>query len=682
MVPLVVLALAFHFAPASSQLGAKAGSRVTQPSDPPSPSVTLRSTSGATIGFHTNNGETVDDAPPQVRELPYLVLTHNGALTNAAERTLIVTVRDLVVPPPGITVTLTLETQHSNPDLGDVEDGRITVWRHREWLGNPTLLEQRGATIVFEHEFNATVLSGQKRVPTPTDYFRYELEIVQAGPFASEHLVTYSQDHAFLMENQWRAPLTAKETTSDGIGPESLLVFYCDMFPFRRDNKDTSTWLSRDQVSIYVETDLVPAMVEAFHTQTLVWGFPWHPEWRSYRTGRNASQLSVALSDGATWFHGKAPGQGNDAISINVSRGRAEYDTLTDGLISTFHHELFHKHQRNIYQYHGGNGALDGHEAAWKFFTEGTAVLASSVGQPDIQFKQTWGVRAYALNARGFIGRNRISQGDLNKSYEQMNAYHAAAYWRFLYERCGGLGTDGKEHPAAGMRIIRKALNVLYAGDVVDPSSSTDLVGMLPRIMDQALGGSSCPFQTYGGSLQAFARAIYALRLEGGRCTALGIPSECGLYDPHDVYAEPSRNTITYRTHEIDHRAARQSYSGRIPSSYGIDFVEVALDPTTQGQPLTVEFSVPPQGEAEFRVAIWKLKDADTSEASTERPIPITASEPLTRTASDGHLLHKIPAIDTGEANRLGLIITRVDNDEELDATGTYTIGLQPSHEP
>jgi hypothetical protein len=45
-------------------------------------------------------------------------------------------------------------------------------------------------------------------------------------------------------------------------------------------------------------------------------------------------------------------------------------------------------------------------------------------------------------------------------------------------------------------------------------------------------------------------------------------------------------------------------------------------------------------------------------------------------------LLHKIPAIDTGEANRLGLIITRVDNDEELDATGTYTIGLQPSHEP
>jgi hypothetical protein len=96
------------------------------------------------------------------------------------------------------------------------------------------------------------------------------------------------------------------------------------------------------------------------------------------------------------------------------------------------------------------------------------------------------------------------------------------------------------EDPAAGMQVIRQALNVLYAGDVVDISVSTDLVAKMLAIMAQVLGASSYPFKTYEDSLQAFARAIYSLRLEGGWCTAPGLPRGCGFYDPQGLYADPS----------------------------------------------------------------------------------------------------------------------------------------------
>jgi hypothetical protein len=153
------------------------------------------------------------------------------------------------------------------------------------------------------------------------------------------------------------------------------------------------------------------------------------------------------------------------------------------------------------------------------------------------------GARAFLSQANYFVGGDGVP-GDLNRSYEVISPYRAAIYWRFLYEQCGGMQED-MEDPAAGMQVIRQALTALYAGDAVDVGSSTDLVGTLLEIMDEALGSSPCPFATYEESLAAFARMLYALRLDGGRCLRPGEPKGCGLYDPYRLYADPPLSVIT-----------------------------------------------------------------------------------------------------------------------------------------
>ena len=89
------------------------------------PAITLWAASGATLEFVTQNGVAVDGVPPETRRVPHLVLRRNGALTDPAERTLLVEVAGLEVPPPGVTVTLSVETQRSDPDLADTVSSRI-----------------------------------------------------------------------------------------------------------------------------------------------------------------------------------------------------------------------------------------------------------------------------------------------------------------------------------------------------------------------------------------------------------------------------------------------------------------------------------------------------------------------------------------------------------------------------
>jgi hypothetical protein len=233
------------------------------------------------------------------------------------------------------------------------------------------------------------------------------------------------------------------------------------------------------------------------------------------------------------------------------------------------------------------------------------------------------------------------------------------------------------------MRIIRRSLEVLYSGTQVDISGSSDLVHHLPAVIDQALKGpeaASCPFRTFRQSLQHFARAIYQLRLDGGRCTAPGLPAGCGFYDPNHLYFDPPVSEITYRGEQVVFAAADQPYPHGIGSSFGIEFVDVVLDPSTQGQPLTLEFSGAPGGDAEFSVEIWKLIDSGTSGGSERRLIPVGAPEQFTAQTIAGKLLYEIPEIDTVVANRLGLIITRLDSEEVSDPVGAYTITLLLSH--
>jgi hypothetical protein len=407
-------------------------------------------------------------------------------------------------------------------------------------------------------------------------------------------------------------------------------------------------------------------MVEAVRVETNDWGFPWHDAWTSFRAEADPERLSVALTDERTWFHGMAPSRGHAGISIRVNGGdNAHYDTLTDGLMSVFYHELFHNLQRNVHLRSGTDGDIDGADNTWQFFSEGMAVLASSVGQPNAQF--AWEARAYLSDANRFLGGGGFV-GALNKSYGQMVPYYAALYWRFLYEQCGGM-RDGVEDPAAGMQVINRALTALYAGNVVDVNASTDLVGAIPEIMGTALESSSCPFQTYEQSLTSFARAIYALRLDGGRCAGPGGPAGCGLYDPSGLYNEPPFSTIHYA-------GVEQEYVGAIKSSFGIDLVDVALDPAADGQPLTIEFYGAPAASAVFHVQLWKLIDPGGSPRPQRIPDQVAAPEVLAAANADGHLIYTIPAVDTTAYNRLGLIITRLDAKEASDPVGEYTIVL------
>ncbi len=475
------------------------------------PVVTLRAASGSWVEFRPNNGQPLDDIPPQILNLPHLVLFRNSNLTAPVERTLIISVSNLEVPSPGVMVSLAIETQHGDPDQDNIDGSRIPVLHASKWISNPESVTQTGVTVTFVHEFNSNVFSGTKNISTPTDYFRYDLVITENDHPVTNPLHTISGEYAFLMENQWLTSLPEVREETVGAAPDELILYYCDMFPFQNDNQDRSSWVPRETVRDYVESELGPAMVAAFRQQTDYWGFVWHQAWTSYRPGEDAERLSVALTDGRTWYHGKAPAMGHAGISLKVKAGqyftRAGYDSLTDKLISVFQHELFHNLQRSIELHNGGNGDLDGKESAWRFFSEGTAVLASSVGKPDIQFAESNESLKNMFNASNFPLQH------LNNINTVTDPNHAALYWRFLYEQCGGMN-NGVEDPTAGMQIIRQILNVLYSKEVLDIHTSSDLTVGLPAIMDQALNGAACPFYNYIESLQAFSDAITALQLQ------------------------------------------------------------------------------------------------------------------------------------------------------------------------
>ena len=124
------------------------------------PSVALQAGSGASIEFIPQNGRTVDRVPPQKLNLPHLVLYRNGELTNPDERTVIVEVSGIEVPPPGITVTLALETLHQDPDQGGIDRSRISVLRESKWIPNSETITHTDITVTFVHEFSARVVSG------------------------------------------------------------------------------------------------------------------------------------------------------------------------------------------------------------------------------------------------------------------------------------------------------------------------------------------------------------------------------------------------------------------------------------------------------------------------------------------------------------------------------------------
>ena len=636
-------------------------------------SVTLQSDNNKTIKFNTQNGQTVDGSPSQSSAIPHLVLRRNGVLTKADERTLTITVSGLKIPPPGIRLSLRIETQHVDPDSQTAEAGRLLLWQESRQLMNFTDKTLSKETVQFFITFEDTSLAGGTTIPTPTGYFRYDIWVTTiGGKELQAPLYALAQDHAFLMENQWVVPLPAVEEDSPSAAWDELIISYCDMFPFGSTVPDPSSRLKRSEITPFVANQLAPAFVEAYRVQTQEWGFPGYHQLSGNPAAEYNRRLSIALAAGKTWYHGRAPLRGHAGISLQTTRSdSATQEDLLVNLTDVFHHELFHNLQAELsHQLSGADDMGKGYKA-WALFTEGTAVVASAASRPKSHFEPDSALSTYFSFANAFLGSGGLLSS-LNTSYEKLSPYQSAIYWRFLYEQCGGMGAN----PAAagsGMDIVRQALVSLFSQEGIDITNSAEIVEHFPAIMDGALAKTpACPFAAYGQSLSEFAQALYALRLSGGRCLKPGLPNGCGFYDPYNLYARPAADLIYFGGEQTIYGSGDQMYPAGIRNSFGIDFVEIALDPSTNGQPLSIQFIKDPDAAAEFRIYLYQIFQPSLQSEG----VPVTLPKLLHETDMNGRITYTLPSINISEANRLGLVVIRVDAHEREDPVGLYTVYL------
>ena len=637
----------------------------------PAPQIFIAGLADHWIDFDPDNGQKNTPLQPSIVTIPHLVLKRDGQLTAPRERTLIVELRNLDLPRSPVEITLAVFTQHSDHSLEPGSRGQILVWQETRRI-SPDEIFSPGEPLTFQHEFTDALQWKGELVPTPTDYFQLELRITPADNSTHAPLFTFSQEYAFLMENQRLVALPEIPGHTQGAPPGELILYYCDMFPFQLDRDDPGTRMPREKIEPFLQTQLIPSLQAAFRDALEAWELPWYPEWSSYRLEDPPNRISLALTTRDIWFHGQSPDRGSAKMSISVnSKDNRAYHSLKDSLVSIFYHELFHNIQRSISLHFGGAGDVDGLDNTWRFFSEGTAVLASSVGQPGLQFSPDPGLRAYFTNANGYLAGGGPVERDLNKSYQEIDPYHGAIYWRYLYEQCGGMHA-GLENPAQGMQVIIQALHVLYAGEIVDIHASTAMIDHLPEIMDEAIQeAGTCPFADYRESLNQFAAALYQLQTANGRCLAPGLPEECGFYDPRDIYLDLHIPEIQFTSQAFTYDKSDQPFPAGIKSSYGIDFIQVKLSPAVDGKPLSIELISPEDSPAQFNLQVIKLKDVDAN----HRPLLVEDRESQANFSPGGDVLrYSIPDLDFEAYNRLGIVITRVDNQESVDKQGEYEL--------
>jgi hypothetical protein len=217
------------------------------------------------------------------------------------------------------------------------------------------------------------------------------------------------------------------------------------------------------------------------------------------------------------------------------------------------------------------------------------------------------------------------------------------------------------------MEVIRHALEVLYKGEIVQIGSSTNVVIAFPLILDRALQATpSCAFHSYEESLIHFARAIYLLRLEDRTSHGVIGLSNCGFLDPHHLYHAPPAETFL-----VNGEMAAE-ISGSIPSSYGIDLIDVALTTSMRGKNLTIIFADPTYSDPEFHVEVWKTRtivgENGFQAAQMVEQVPLTVH--------NRRLILEVENIGLSSFDGLGIIVTRTDPYEDVETTGAYSIQL------
>jgi len=214
------------------------------------------------------------------------------------------------------------------------------------------------------------------------------------------------------------------------------------------------------------------------------------------------------------------------------------------------------------------------------------------------------------------------------------------------------------------MCIFRSALEELARRPAAETAASLD------GIMDAALHRVGGPFETYEDSLAVFARANAALLVEEGRCTAPG-QAACGdrYYDPQRMYTVPAWEEMLYYQGSMLH------YVGSVPASYGTDLIQVSLDADLEGASLAIDFQ---SAGARFHVEVWKLHMDDAGPSDPRRGLTglhaVTPRPEVLTGDCDTEYTYTIPRVDPAQADRLALIVVRLDPDEDREPLGTYQL--------
>ena len=466
------------------------------------------------------------------------------------------------------------------------------------------------------------------------------------------------------------------DTWDVGLDDYIVRVYYAPLFPFAKAPDRLDSRLTPAQVVDFIEGQFVPIVRDTWHTQMHAWGFgePIHPDWDEDKIVEIfITAPPFALFDGTGTY---VPFEISDAPPhpqrrvwwLSTQEAFSRFRSLSDGHKAVLSHEFFHLAQFNAVLSAGCSKDMWHH-----VFIEAQAMFAPSVQYPELESKANGVVGAW----NGYVSAAGLFLTmQLNTSYRDLDAettgrYDAALYWRFLYEGF------------KDMRVVRAALEEM--GCHHDP----DIVVGIGEVMDRAFQRFDGPYHSFEESLVAFARANYGLWLENGRCAAADLGACDGLYyDPEGIYVSPLLEA------ELRYDGAPLSYEGDIPASFGMDFIELRLDPAVYGQPLTVKFEA--EGSvARYNVEIWKLASGSAprsvkgprpgpgpAEAGPQaltpqsKPRAVTPQPEPVAQSQDGAHVYVIPNVDTTAYDRLALIITRLDAAETTDPIGKYRVTI------
>ena len=550
-------------------------------------------------------------------ELPLLTLHHEFATATEAERSL--NVNTVGLEPAGH-VRIELVSRHLDVTTGQPDRASI-----------PFIAPDAGCT-------TAAPCSTQWLIdPATLRSDLYDLQI-------------WDETGALLWSNPQRPDLVMLDTWDLGLDGYTVRIIYGALFPFARGPQDLENRLSPAEVTDFIAHKFVPMVADTWHTQVHEWGFgePFNPAWDADKLVEIIiTAYPFAILDGTgtyTVFVKEDRLYPERRIWWYGSNGSFQrYDSLENGCKVIFAHEFFHLMQWNVLL---NTGQPTNH---WlNTFIEAQGRLVQSVQHPELELRRDHLV----MDHSNFVKRsaNRFLTERLNVSVRQMEAesverYDLAMYWRYLYERYGG------------MDVVRIALaEMSYQYD-------TDIVRAIRVVMDSVFAKMGGSIRGHEESLIGFAQATYALRLENGRCASEDLSACAGrFYDPHGMYADPALEA------RIDFAGGTRTYDGAISASYGMDFVQVSLDRGLKGQPVTVMLQAD-RAIARFSVQVWELGHGRPKpRALTPQPVRVAQNE-------TGVFEYAIPNLGS-ECDGLALIITRVDADEVLDPSGSYRVTL------